>query len=102
MPDMLIGNATIATLGQRNEIIEDGALVVRDGLIAAIGKTADLRLRYAEAGYVNARGGLVLPGLLCAHTHFYGAFARGMAIPGEPAKTFPEILERLWWRLDKL
>jgi putative selenium metabolism protein SsnA len=102
MPDILIGNATIATLGQRNEIIEDGALVVRDGLIMALGKTVDLRLRYSEAGYVNARGGLVLPGLLCAHTHFYGAFARGMAIPGEPAKNFPEILERLWWRLDKL
>ncbi len=102
MSDTLIGNATIATLGEPNEIIKDGALVVRDGLIAAIGKTADLRLRYPDAGYVNAHGGLVLPGFLCTHTHFYGAFARGMAIPGEPAKNFPEILERLWWRLDKL
>jgi putative selenium metabolism protein SsnA len=33
--------------------------------------------------------------------HFYGAFARGLYIPGPPAKDFPEILERLWWRLDK-
>src|SRR5690348_12946652 len=96
----LIGNATIATLGEQNEVIEDGAVLVKDGLIAAIGRTADLRLRHPDAGYVNARGGLALPGLLCAHTHFYGAFARGMAIPGEPAKNFPEILERLWWKLD--
>src|SRR5436305_384980 len=43
-----------------------------------------------------------MPGFLFAHTHFYGAFARGMAIPGEPPRNFPEILERLWWRLDKL
>jgi putative selenium metabolism protein SsnA len=42
-----------------------------------------------------------MPGLICAHTHFYGAFARGMALPGEPAANFPEILEKLWWRLDK-
>lgn len=102
MPDTLITNATIATLGPRSELIENGALLVRDGLIAALGKTADLRAQHPDAEYVDARGGLVLPGFLCAHTHFYGAFARGMAIPGEPAKNFPEILERLWWRLDKL
>ena len=43
-----------------------------------------------------------MPGFLCTHTHFYSAFARGMAIPGEPPRNFLEILERLWWRLDKL
>jgi putative selenium metabolism protein SsnA len=102
MPDILIGNAAIATLNARNELIEHGALVVRDGVIVAIGKTTDLRAQYPDAEMVDARGGLVLPGLLCTHTHFYGAFARGMAIPGEPPKNFPEILERLWWRLDKL
>src|SRR5579859_7460142 len=102
MPDILIANAMIATLGERSELIEDGALLVRDGLIEVIGKTADLRAQHPDADVVDARGGLMLPGLLCAHTHFYGAFARGMAIPGEPPENFPEILERLWWRLDKL
>src|SRR5258707_14445587 len=43
-----------------------------------------------------------MPGFLCTHTHFYGAFARGVTIAGEPPRNFPEILERLWWRLDKL
>jgi cytosine/adenosine deaminase-related metal-dependent hydrolase len=42
-----------------------------------------------------------MPAAICAHTHFYGAFARGMAVPGEPAANFPQILERLWWRLDR-
>ena len=42
-----------------------------------------------------------MPGNICAHTHFYGAFARGMAIPGDPPRDFPEILGRLWWPLDK-
>jgi putative selenium metabolism protein SsnA len=42
-----------------------------------------------------------MPGQICAHTHFYGAFARGLYIPGPPAKDFPEILQSLWWKLDK-
>jgi putative selenium metabolism protein SsnA len=42
-----------------------------------------------------------MPGNICAHTHFYGAFARGMAIPGAAPKDFPEILDKLWWPLDK-
>ncbi len=45
-------------------------------------------------------GKVVLPGMLCGHTHFYGAFSRGMAIPGAPATNFVEILEKLWWKLD--
>jgi putative selenium metabolism protein SsnA len=46
-------------------------------------------------------GQYVMPGNICAHTHFYGAFARGMAIPGPAPKDFPEILRKLWWPLDK-
>jgi putative selenium metabolism protein SsnA len=42
-----------------------------------------------------------MPGGICAHTHFYGAFARGMAIPGPAPKDFPEILKKLWWPLDR-
>ena len=50
---------------------------------------------------MDAKGSYVMPGNICGHTHFYGAFARGMAIPGSAPKDFPEILEKLWWPLDK-
>jgi putative selenium metabolism protein SsnA len=43
----------------------------------------------------------VMPGFICAHTHFYSMFSRGKALKGEPAKTFVEVLQRLWWQLDK-
>src|SRR5215472_5343192 len=102
MADILIGNGTVITLGTRNELIENGAVLVHEGHIQAIGKDATLRQMYPDAEYVDAHNGLIMPGFLCAHTHFYGAFARGMAIPGDPPRNFPEILERLWWRLDKL
>ena len=97
----LITHARLATLGDEPSLIEDGALLLEGGRIAALGTTAELATRYPEADRWDAAGQLVLPASICAHTHFYGAFARGMAVPGEPASNFPEILDRLWWRLDK-
>lgn len=46
-------------------------------------------------------GRLTLPGFVCAHTHLYSALARGMPPPAEAPRTFVEILERVWWRLDR-
>src|SRR5579864_5136602 len=102
MSDTLIGNGTVVTLGTQNQLIEQGAVLVHGDRIAAIGSDAALRQQHPYAAYVDANGGLIMPGFLCTHTHFYSAFARGMAIPGAPPRNFLEILQRLWWRLDKL
>ena len=98
---MLITHARLATLGDEPLLIADGALLIEGERIAALGTTTALTATYPAAERWDAAGQLVLPASSCAHTHFYGAFARGMAIPGEPAANFPQILERLWWRLDK-
>jgi putative selenium metabolism protein SsnA len=101
MADLLIGGATVLTLGEASRSIDAGAVVVRGRRIEAVGLESELRARYPAAQFVDACGGLIMPGFLCTHTHFYGAFARGMAIPGEPPRTFPQILRQLWWRLDR-
>ncbi len=98
---MLIVNGTVLTFGQANAVITDGALLIQGERIADLGPTAELVARYPDEERLDAQGKLVMPGLICAHTHFYGAFARGMAIPGKAPQNFPEILESLWWRLDK-
>lgn len=98
---MLITNGPIVTWGNPNEILERHALLIRDGKIAAIEPEHELRERYPEELILDAEGQLIMPGNICAHTHFYGAFSRGMAIPGEPAIDFAQILEKLWWKLDK-
>ena len=41
------------------------------------------------------------PGLVCAHHHLYSALARGMPAPPVTPTTFREILEQVWWRLDR-
>ena len=98
---MLITNGKITTFGETNEIIENGALRVEGSRITDVGDTARLKAAYPQEEIVDAGGQLVMPGNICGHTHFYGAFARGMAIPGEPPRDFPEILGKLWWRLDR-
>lgn len=98
---MLITHARIATLGDEPRLIEDGALLIREDKIAAIGEATALEALYPAEERWDVRGQLVMPAALCGHTHFYGAMARGWAYPGPAATRFGEILERLWWRLDK-
>ena len=101
MNDLLITNGRIVTWVDDNEIMDNGAVLVQNGRIAAIGSSPDLVAKHPNVKQLDAKGQLVMPGNICAHTHFYGAFARGMGIPGPPPKDFPDILERLWWRLDR-
>ena len=57
----------------------------------------------AEAGGErrDCSGCLVVPGNVCAHTHLYSALARGMPYALEPPENFVQILQRVWWRLDR-
>jgi putative selenium metabolism protein SsnA len=98
---MLITNGRVVTLGEVNEIIDNGAVRVDGALITNVGDAAELAKTFPDDEIVDAGGQLIMPGNICAHTHFYGAFARGMAIPGDPPRDFPEILDKLWWRLDR-
>ncbi len=98
---LLITNATVVTWGTPNRVIENGAVLIDGDTIREVGETAALAARHPVAERLDARGQLLMPGGICAHTHFYGAYARGMGIPGPAPRDFPEILERLWWPLDK-
>jgi len=98
---MLITHVRLATLGDDPRLVEDGALLVADEHIADLGTTPDLSARHPGVERWDTGGQLVLPASICAHTHFYGAFARGMATPGRSPANLPQILESLWWRLDK-
>ena len=94
---MIIKNGTLITWEAENRFLDEN-LYLKDGIIKEIGP--NLEEKYPEEEIFDARGQYILPGNICAHTHFYGAFARGMGIPGPAPKDFPEILERLWWPLD--
>jgi cytosine/adenosine deaminase-related metal-dependent hydrolase len=56
----------------------------------------------AGARSLRCEGGEIAPGAVCAHTHLYSGLARhGMPPPARPPQNFLQILERVWWRLDR-
>ena len=71
--------------------LADADLFVANGRIAAPG----------EGERVDTDDALVIPGNVNAHTHLYSALARGMPSTLEAPTTFLEILQRVWWRLDR-
>jgi putative selenium metabolism protein SsnA len=99
---LLVGNGRLITRDSAIPFVEDGCVVIRDGLIVEIGGTGAMLAAYPAERFVDAHGGLIMPGLINAHTHLYSTFARGMALKDAAPGNFVEILERLWWRLDKV
>jgi len=99
--NLLVGNGRLITHDDRSPFLEDGAVAIIGGLIEAVGPTAALRDAYPDARFLDAHGRVIMPGLINTHTHLYSAFARGMALKDTAPRNFEEILERLWWRLDK-
>jgi len=99
---LLAGNGTLITQDERLPLIENGCVAIQDGLIAEVGETADLQRKYPAAQFMNARERLIMPGLINTHMHLYSTFARGMALKDEAPGNFLQILERLWWRLDRV
>jgi cytosine/adenosine deaminase-related metal-dependent hydrolase len=93
---VLLRNATVATLDPPH--VEATCLRIERETIVARGPS--LTPATGEE-VVDLDGALVLPGLVNAHTHLYSALARGMPGPIEPPRSFLEILERVWWRLDR-
>ncbi|HEY0308947.1 MAG TPA: putative aminohydrolase SsnA [Acidobacteriaceae bacterium] len=99
---LLVGNGRLITRDAAAPLIEDGCVAIEDRLITEVGPTATLRQRYPAAEFVDAQGRLIMPGLINTHMHLYSAFARGMALKDDAPGAFLQILERLWWRLDKV
>lgn len=101
MSTVFIKNGTVVTLGSKNRIIQKGGILIRDGVIEAVGKTAAVQRKAKGAKVIDAKGRLVMPGFINTHMHLYSTFARGLSPKQPPAENFSEILERLWWPLDK-
>ena len=50
---------------------------------------------------IDLGGKVVIPGMVCAHTHLYSSLARGMNPPKRKPQSFLQVLRRLWWKLDR-
>ncbi len=94
-------NGIVVTLGENSRVLWNATVVTDGELVAAVGDADEMKRRFPDAQSVDCAGKIILPGFICTHHHFYSTMARGMSIPGEPASNFVEILERLWWKVDR-
>ncbi|HEX9311453.1 MAG TPA: amidohydrolase family protein [Actinomycetota bacterium] len=75
--------------------VVEGDVVIDGDRVTAVGTTQP------SGPVIDCSGCLVIPGNVCAHTHLYSALARGMPYRLERPANFVEILQRVWWRLDR-
>jgi len=77
--DILISGGTILTLDEKETKIEEGALAISGDIIAAIGNSKEIERLYSGGRSIDARGCLVMPGLVNGHTHAAMTCFRGLA-----------------------
>ena len=75
--DILIKNGTILSMDSKNSIIEDGLIGIKGDAISYIGK--GLKKRFDAKTLIDAKGGIILPGLINGHTHAAMSLYRGIA-----------------------
>ena len=88
-------------MDRRRRVIEDAGVAVVDGRIEAVGPVDDVARGFGADEVVDASGCIVMPGLICSHTHLYGIALRGSALNVKPPSDFLQILQRVWWPVDE-
>ncbi len=92
---MVLAGARVLTSLAGGRLV-DADVVIEGGRIERLGGDGA-----PAAARIDCSGCLVIPGNVCAHTHVYSALARGMPFSLEGPTNFVEILQRVWWRLDR-
>ncbi len=99
-PVTILVGGTIVTAFRAPRVLTDGAVAWQGDRILDLGDASEITGKYPNARILDGHGGLVLPGLVNLHHHFYSSLARGLD-PGRQMGDFGEILDGLWWRLDR-
>jgi 5-methylthioadenosine/S-adenosylhomocysteine deaminase len=77
--DLIITNGTLVTVDKDHRVIPDGSIAVAGGAILGVGQRLDIARDFTGAETLDAGGGLVIPGLINAHTHAPMVLFRGIA-----------------------
>ncbi len=97
----IVRDGVVVTMDDQRKVIEDGAVVVEGNRILEVGETPSILKSHRADTIISAKGGIVIPGLICAHTHLYGVLLRGASIGLPPSTDFTQNLQRVWWPMDQ-
>jgi putative selenium metabolism protein SsnA len=98
---VILQNGTLVTFWEKSPLVEDALLAVEGKSVVDFGKVGKLIDRYDDPETFDVGGRVIMPGLINAHTHLYSSLARGMGLKGDAPRNFLEVLEKIWWRLDR-
>ena len=98
---LIVGNGRVVTRDAQMPFLEHGAVAIEGDAIQSVGEEAELVAAHPGAEYIDAHGGVIMPGLVNCHTHIYSGLARGLAITGCNPHNFLENLEQQWWKIDR-
>ncbi|MDD3996891.1 MAG: amidohydrolase family protein, partial [Sphaerochaetaceae bacterium] len=99
MNQIVIENATVVQTMAPCEVANQVDIVVEGDKIVAVGVNA--ASGYPLATRFDGSGKIVIPGMVCAHHHYYSGLSRGMLVKAGKQTDFIEVLKQWWWRLDR-
>ncbi len=98
---MLLINGRILDYREGEVHLSEDGLFLQSGFIRERGSVRSLKKRHLGEKILDARGMIILPGFINAHTHFYSGLARGFPLRSPYPADFKQILKKLWWKLDR-
>ncbi|MFA6941748.1 MAG: putative aminohydrolase SsnA [Clostridiaceae bacterium] len=98
---LIVGNGTIITRDNEKILDSSNGILIDGKFIKEVGNLKIIKEKFPEASFIDAKGMLIMPGMINTHMHIYSSFARGMDSKSTPPKDFLQILEGLWWKLDR-
>lgn len=98
---LVIGNGRMITRDNSNPFVECGAVAIDGNTIVKVGSLDEVKKAYPDAEYIDAKGGVIMPSFINVHEHIYSAFARGLSINGYDPHGFLDILDGMWWTIDR-
>lgn len=98
---IVIGNGRMITRNLDNPFIENGAVALDQTVIKMVGTLEEVRRAYPDAEFIDAKGGVIMPAFINIHEHIYSAMARGLSINGYNPNGFLDILDGMWWTIDR-
>jgi putative selenium metabolism protein SsnA len=101
LADLLIKNGVLVTMDGQRRILEGHSVAIEAGKITEVDRTVNLEKKHSGAEVIDASGRIVMPGIICSHSHLYGMLLRGASLNIEPPSDFTQILQRVWWPVDE-
>lgn len=99
MSEYLIKNGLVVTMDPERRVITDGAVAVEGNTIVGVGKSGELSREYGSSMVIDAGKGIIMPGLVNAHSHLFAMYSRGLGADGHGKRS---TRSNYSWDIDRL